>query len=560
MFDKKTILAFVLALAVFGIYQVYVAKQQPQKQPAPAVQQAGQAQKESVNQSASQQKLVAAKIVIPKKQAVPKDIKVETPHYLAVFSTKGGALKSFRLKGYQQDCAECSDDIYPRIKRLFINTAETPKTKSKELVELVNVKNDMPYPLTVSFPQSSVDIPPDTVFEANVSKLDLLNTKEKKSLTFTQTYNNKIKVEKIFTFDSDNYTIGLDVKVINLTSEALTQTPQLSWLQYVDPRQETDSYGHDGPVISVARSIEQQDLKKISKEKSLGPNVLWGAYESKYFIASVIPPNPSLTNVTVVRDMNDVVSVNIKGLKEIIPGKQINNINYVLYLGPKDYETLKTLNVGLEDSIDFGSWLKWLAIPLLYVLNFLNQFAHNYGLAIIILTLLIKIIFWPLGNMSYKSMKEMQKIQPQIKELQNKYQNDKAKLSQETMAMYKAHKVNPFGGCLPMLIQIPVFFGLYKTLLYCIELRHSPFIWWLQDLSAKDPYYITPIIMGVTQFIQQKMTPSMGDPMQAKIMLFMPVIMTFFFLNFPSGLVIYWLFNNILGIGQQLYINKKLSK
>jgi YidC/Oxa1 family membrane protein insertase len=127
------------------------------------------------------------------------------------------------------------------------------------------------------------------------------------------------------------------------------------------------------------------------------------------------------------------------------------------------------------------------------------------------------------------------------------------------MALYRAHKVNPFGGCLPIVIQIPVFFGLYKALLYSIELRHSPFFWWIQDLSAKDPYYITPIIMGMTQFIQQKMTPTMGDPMQAKIMLLMPVIFTFFFLNFPSGLVIYWLFNNVLSIGQQYYMNKKLA-
>jgi YidC/Oxa1 family membrane protein insertase len=162
--------------------------------------------------------------------------------------------------------------------------------------------------------------------------------------------------------------------------------------------------------------------------------------------------------------------------------------------------------------------------------------------------------------MSFKSMKEMQNIQPKINELKEKHKNDQAKLSQETMAMYKTHKVNPFGGCLPILIQIPVFFGLYNTLLYAIELRHSPFFWWIQDLSAKDPYYITPIIMGATQFIQQKMTPTMGDPMQAKLMLLMPVIFTFFFLNFPSGLVIYWLFNNILQIGQQYYMNKKLAR
>jgi YidC/Oxa1 family membrane protein insertase len=227
-------------------------------------------------------------------------------------------------------------------------------------------------------------------------------------------------------------------------------------------------------------------------------------------------------------------------------------------LGPKDYDIMKALNVGLENAIDFGSWIKWLAIPLLFVLKFIFQYVHNYGIAIIILTILIKIIFWPLGNKSYKSMKEMQKLQPKMQELRQKYKDDKPRLSQETMALYKTHKVNPLGGCLPILIQIPVFFGLYKVLLYAIELRHSPFYFWIQDLSAKDPYYITPIIMGATMLVQQKMTPTMGDPMQAKIMLIMPVVFTFLFLNFPSGLVIYWLFNNIISIGQQMYINKRL--
>jgi len=157
-------------------------------------------------------------------------------------------------------------------------------------------------------------------------------------------------------------------------------------------------------------------------------------------------------------------------------------------------------------------------------------------------------------------MKGMQKLQPQMKALQEKYKDDKARLQQETMAMYRANKVNPMSGCLPMLIQLPVFFGLYRALLYSIELRHAPFLFWIQDLSAKDPYYITPIIMGATMFLQQKMTPTPGgNEMQAKLMLWMPVIFTFLFLNFPSGLVIYWLFNNILSIGQQYYINKRTS-
>jgi YidC/Oxa1 family membrane protein insertase len=192
-------------------------------------------------------------------------------------------------------------------------------------------------------------------------------------------------------------------------------------------------------------------------------------------------------------------------------------------------------------------------------LNFLYDFVHNYGVAIILMTILIKLLFWPLGNLSYKSMREMQKIQPKINELRQKYKNDQAKLGQETMALYKSHKINPLSGCLPILIQLPVFIGLFNALLYAIELRHSPLFFWIQDLSAKDPYYITPILMGITQFIQQKMTPTMGDPMMAKMMLFMPLVLTIFFLNFPSGLVIYWLFNNILSIGQQFYINKKLA-
>jgi YidC/Oxa1 family membrane protein insertase len=151
----------------------------------------------------------------------------------------------------------------------------------------------------------------------------------------------------------------------------------------------------------------------------------------------------------------------------------------------------------------------------------------------------------------------MQRLQPKIAELREKYKTDKSRMSQETMALYRAHKVNPFSGCLPMVIQIPVFFGLYKALMYAIELRHAPFFWWIQDLSAMDPYYITPLIMGGTMFVQQKMTPAMGDPMQQKIMLLMPVIFTFMFLSFPSGLVIYWLLNNVISIGQQMYVIKK---
>ena len=561
--DKRTILAVVLSLAVLFLYQTFFVKPQPPQKTATPQQSADTIQKDSESTSAATRK----KATVPEKpttveesakpEAPSRDILVDTPHYTVVFSTRGGALKSLKLKDYHQDCYECPDDLWPKIKRLFTGSKDPVKPKTKEFVELVDVQNGMPYPLTVTFPESSTDISPNAVFETAAGKLDLMNAKDKQQLVFSRSHGD-VKIEKIFTFDPAGYAIALEVKVHNLTSSPITQIPAINWYQYVDPGKVDDSYGHEGPAVSVGGSIERPDVKKLNGESILGPNVLWSAYESKYFIASLIPENPSLTNVVMTRDANNMVCVGTKGRKEVIPGGQNSVFSYSLYLGPKQYDLLRTLGVGLENAIDFG-WFKWLAIPALYILNFLFGFVQNYGIAIIILTTIIKIIFWPLGNMSYKSMNEMKKLQPKIEALKGKYKNDQTKIGQETMALYREHKVNPFSGCLPMLIQIPVFFGLYKALMYSIELRHSPFFFWIQDLSAKDPYYITPVIMGATQFISQKMTPAMGDPMQQKVMLLMPVIFTFFFLNFPSGLVIYWMFNNILQIGQQYYINKKLA-
>ncbi len=225
---------------------------------------------------------------------------------------------------------------------------------------------------------------------------------------------------------------------------------------------------------------------------------------------------------------------------------------------------LEKLPNNLGAAINYG-WLDFLAKPLVIALNYFYKYTHNYGIAIIILTIVIKILFWPLSHKSYKSMEQMKKIQPLMQQLKEKYKDDKQKLNEEMMRLYKTYKINPAGGCVPMLLQIPVFIALYEALLSAIELRHSPFIYhlpftnivWLADLSAKDPLYITPIFMGITMFIQQKMTPTSGDPTQAKLMLLMPIFLTFLFLNFPSGLVVYFITNNILSIIQQWWMLKK---
>jgi len=534
--QKRMVLAVVLSFIVVFVYQYYFAKnlatkrqEDAQKQETVTTEQGSQAPR-----AVPAAKETPKSIAVQKSQSSMRDIRVETPLYIAVFTTKGGALKSLKLKDYRKELRSDS-----------------------ELIELVRVQEGQAYPLAVRFSESSIPIPPDLTYDANAATLQVNDQTGEKKIIFSATLSKAAKVEKVFTFSPDKYTIDLEVRVHNLSGNPIEQNAFLNWSEFLNPNVKSDKENEEGLIAFVKNSVEQFEAGKIETKKVLGPDVSWGGFESKYFIAALIAKKPTLTSFQMGKDPNGSISASLEGPKSLIPVGQIGLFNYALYLGPKEYEFLKAEGVGLENSINLGSWIKWLAMPLLLFMKFLYKYVHNYGTAIIILTILTKIVFWPLGNKSYKSMKEMQTVQPKIKELQERYKNDRQALNQAVMQLYKTHKINPLGGCLPILIQIPVFFGLYRALLYSIELRHAPFLGWIQDLSARDPYYITPVIMGATMFIQQKMSPPMGtDPMQQKIMLLMPVVFTALFLNFPSGLVIYWLFNNILSIGQQYYINK----
>lgn len=564
--DKRTFLAIVLSMAVIFVYQTFFAKPPAQKQPSPqkTEQAAPTAQKDEATKEAAVASVdppaTPSKKILPENKTIPeKNISVETPLYSAVFTNEGAALKSLKLKDYYSTLPPDRRYSFSAVAEIF--QSNKSEKKPAQLVELVNVKEGMPKPLTVSFPNSTVNIPLRDHYETRADRIDLTKSSDKYRLTFSRTYPGNMKVEKTYTFYPDKYNIDLEVRAYNLSSSALTQNPELIWTQFHDPKEES-SDGHVGPITYIADKVNRIEPKEIEKAEVIGPGVSWDGFESKYFIAALIPQNPSLTSAVIGKNATDMMSAGLEGPKSIIPPGQAGFYSYTLFLGPKNYTVLKSQGVGLENAVDFNSWipgLKWLTKYLLLGLKFIHKYVGNYGIAIIIITILIKILFWPLGNISYKSMKEMQKLQPKIAELREKYKDDRNKIGQETMALYRAHKVNPLSGCLPMLIQIPVFFGFYNVLLYSIELRHSPFFWWIQDLSDKDPFYITPIIMGATMFIQQKMSPPMGDPMQAKLMLWMPVIFTFMFLNFASGLVIYWLFNNIISIGQQYYITRRSS-
>lgn len=285
--------------------------------------------------------------------------------------------------------------------------------------------------------------------------------------------------------------------------------------------------------------------------------VQWVALQDKYFLSVLMPQGAT---AALVKKEGDKL---VTGRVRMAPGGLDGSAKLQLYAGPKEYDTLRSLNVGLEDTIDFGwfifgSWsiVKAVAKPIFYVLRSINEVTHNYGVTIILLTMGIKLLFVPLQYKSYKSMKQMQVIQPKVLALQEKFKDDRDRLNKELIKLYRDHKVNPVGGCLPMVLQMPVFVALFNILYMTIDLRQAPFMGWITDLSVQDPYYVLPVIMGATMVIQQKITPTTMDPTQAKIMLILPVFMTFLFVNFPAGLVLYWLTNNVLTISQQVLTDR----
>lgn len=279
--------------------------------------------------------------------------------------------------------------------------------------------------------------------------------------------------------------------------------------------------------------------------------------QDKYFIAALIPKTSA--SALPKKQGDKLVSTAVR----LAVDSSGTPVGLQLFAGPKEYDTLQSLQIRLEDTIDFGwflfgSWdtVRAVAKPIFYVLRYINEYTHNYGLTIILLTVIIKLLFVPLQYKSYTSMKKMQGIQPKVAAVQEKFKDDRERLNKELIKLYRDHKVNPVGGCLPMILQMPVFVSLFNILYMTIDLRQAPLGLWITDLSVQDPYYILPIIMGISMVVMQKIQPTTMDPTQAKIMLMLPAFMTFLFINFPAGLVLYWLTNNVLTIVQQFVTDR----
>ena len=475
-----------------------------------------------------------------------REITVETPFYTVRISARGASFASYILKNYRETVDKDSPNkqlIPPSFKEGVFRTSL-----------LGNSLNGLT----------------DAVFSIAQEGDRLVVDNDKKDLSFNWVADDGTILTKTYTFDPDSFLIGLTVVVKNASERVLKDQLVLSVRK---PLEEDKGYGFVGPSALINEKLEQVKTKKIEDKDEYKGTIKWISVEDRYFLASIIPGSEINGSMKLAVIDNVVVNQLVNPMFALSPGEKLA-ANFYVFMGPKSMDLLNSLGHDLGKALNFG-FFNVIAKPCLWFMNKIHSVLPNYGIAIILLTLCTKIILWPLGNKSYKSMSEMKKLQPLMTEIREKHKGDKQKMNQELMALYKTYKVNPMGGCLPMVLQIPVFFALYRMLYQAIELRHAPFFLWINDLSAPDrlfdfgfsipfmePPYGIPvltIIMGATMLLQQKMSPPPGDPTQAKMMMLMPVVFTFIFINFSSGLVLYWLVNNVLSISQQYYVQKKTA-
>jgi len=560
---QRAILAIVLSFLIIIGYQYFFLKpavHQPaeQKQTQNIVVPEGDKVTQSKDRNEIAQSSPEQKYVTPTSQAsaqivavdeTAKDITVDTPLYNAVFNEQGGGLISFVLKNYKQENIETSSPV-----------------------QLVMTNNLLERPLLFTLDNGLTSVLP--VYKSDHEKVVLKEGESSFTLTMTATLTNGIRIVRKLIFDPASYLIKANYLVENTSNSPIQITPAISLFNRPFSEKGSDirvsRFMFSGPVALQNGQLTEVKTKDLAEGvKTYQGNINWTAYEDNYFICALIPQSSGNHTVTMSGIEGKVRTDLSSELVQLGTG-MTQDYSYVIYFGPKKLTILKHAGFNLSKAVNFG-WFDVIAKPMLGLLNFFYAYIGNYGVAIILLTILIKLAFWPIAQKGMKSMKNMQKLQPKVAKLKEKFKNDPQKMNQEMMALYKSYKVNPLGGCLPMFLQIPFFFALYKVLFLAIELRHAPFMLWINDLSAPDRLWIgfdipmlhgipvLTLLMGASMYLQQKMTPTTADPTQAKIMQFLPVIFTFMFLNFASGLVLYWFINNLLSILQQQLINRQVK-
>ena len=479
-----------------------------------------------------------------------RTISVSTPLYEIAISEHLAAVHSFALKNYRE------------------TTQESSPLKQLVPEQLVNGT------LSFNLEGGTVQGLDNAVYTAGTDTAAVNLFQGEKTIVFSWVNPQGISVKKIFTFRADSFLIDCNILIQNGSGMPVNDAIVISMPGfYNDEVKKQSRFAFQGPVAYINDKYQDIAPDDIEDQDTFNGTIDWAGYTGQYFMTAVMPREPVNAKLS-LSYANDIATNRfVQKMDRLDPGKQ-GQYEFIYYMGPKSYKLLSSYDNNLKKAINFG-WFDIIAKPLLITMNTIHDFIPNYGIAIILLTILIKLVFWPLGTKSYKSMNEMKKVQPLMMELREKYKDDKTRMNQEVMGLYKTYKVNPASGCLPLLVQMPIFFALYRMLYQAIELRHAPFFGWIADLSAPDRLFhfdfaipmmqaptgipVLTLLMGASFLLQQKMTPTAGDPMQAKMMMLMPIFMTVLFINFPAGLVLYMFVNNIISMGQQKYTQKKFS-
>lgn len=549
--EKRAILAIVLSLVVVVVWSILFAPSTPPPTefddtvPPGALAPDTPLPTEAVRIAEQE----APSAVAPGQAVQPTDseiqerrIQVDTGVALVTLTSRGAGVQTVRFHDYRTGLEDAAAPI------------EIGPARGAPTVPLAaNVVTD-----------GSLAIPLDRqIFASDSEDVVLSGNRTEADIAFHVTLDSGVAVRRVYRFIHGRYDFEVSTSVEGLSPRADNALVVQWGPGLLEPGEDDVRRGQTAILPrsyvggKIVDAVPDEGGEPVVEQ---GP-VSWAALGDTYFAAALIPREFESDAVIVSRSRDEALSVAVR--TPLLPNSPRQTLQ--VYVGPKEEPLLEAVEPSLTKVIDLG-FFSPMARPMLQLLRLVNRWVHNYGVSIILVTVLIKIIFWPLTHKSYKSMKAMQKLQPKMKELQALYKDDKQGLNRAMMQLYRDQKVNPMGGCLPMILQIPFFFAFYNALLYSIELRHAPFICWenevlwgfrgICDLSVYDPSYITPVLMGASMFWQQSMTPTVGDPTQAKIMKFMPLIFLFFFLNAPAGLVVYWLINNVLSIMQQMWTNR----
>jgi YidC/Oxa1 family membrane protein insertase len=553
MDNIRLLLILSLAAVLFLIYQAWVEDYGPARAPATTVEAQPQADTASPGDpDAPPADAPEAPVPAPESATVTAEaasadtVTVETDVLKAEISARGGTIESLWLKNYAREAEQPQDKF-----RLF-----KPQPPNMFIVQSGLLGG------------ADIDVPSHkAVFEAAQTSYTLLDGQDRLSVELTWNSPAGIEVIKRYHFERGRYLVEVEHEVVNNTGEAII-VRDYDQLQRTDLRDSPDDqkFVHTftggvyyGPEVKYKKE-SFDDMVKRPLDAAITDG--WIAMIQHYFMAAWIPRTgvEQTFYTKVVESAGDTrYIIGMYSPTTTIAAGTSHVFENRLFAGPKLQDRLSEIAPGLELAVDYG-WLTILAKPIFWLLSTIHAVVGNWGWAIIILTILIKLAFYKLSETSYKSMAHMRQVAPRLQALKDRYGDDKERLNQAMMELYKKEKINPLGGCLPILVQIPVFIALYWVLLESVELRHAPFIFWLDNLTAPDPYFVLPLIMGVSMFIQQKLNPPPPDPIQAKILMALPFVFTVFFAFFPSGLVLYWTVNQLLSIAQQWHITRIIEK